>query len=191
MQVRGALPAPTGRVSIGAVRRFNSHGDGRFTRDQFAAIGEHVVFEDGVRVWHPENILIGENVYVGHDAMLKGYYKNRMVIGDDTWIGQGVFFHSAGGITIGDRVGVGPHVKILTSFHDEAGRDVPILASPLTFEAVVVEDDCDLGVGAILLPGVRVGRGAQVGAGAVVTRDVPPYAVVAGNPARVLRIRPE
>ncbi len=190
MQVRGALPGWAARVSIGAVRRFSSHGDGRFTRDQFASIGEHVVFEDGVRVWHPENIVIGDNVYVGHDAMLKGYYKNRMVIGDDTWIGQGVFFHSAGGVTIGRRVGVGPHVKILTSFHDEAGRDVPILESPLTFEAVVVEDDCDLGVGALLLPGVRVGRGAQVGAGAVVTRDVPPYAVVAGNPARVLRMRP-
>jgi len=54
---------------------------------------------------------------------------------------------------------------------------------------VHIEDDADLGVGAIVLPGVRVGRGAQVGAGAVVTRDVPPYAVVAGNPARVLRER--
>jgi acetyltransferase-like isoleucine patch superfamily enzyme len=173
------------------MRRFNSHGDGSFTREQFAAIGEHVVFEDGVRVWHPENVALGDNVYVGHGAMLKAYYKNRLVIGDDTWIGQGVFFHAAGGITIGRSVGVGPFVKILTSYHDEAGRDVPILAAPLTFAPVVVEDDCDLGVGAILLPGITVGRGVQVGAGAVVTRDVPPYAVVAGNPARVLRMRPE
>lgn len=172
------------------MRRFQSHGDGRFDRSDFRAIGEHVVFEDGVRVWHPETISLGENVYVGHDAMLKGYYKGELAIGDDTWLGQGVFLHSAGRITIGQRVGVGPFVKMLTSFHAEAGRDVSILAAPLEFAPIVVEDDSDLGVGAILLPGVTVGRGAQVGAGAVVTRHVPPYAVVAGNPARVLRTRP-
>ena len=62
--------------------------------------------------------------------------------------------------------------------------------APIDFAPVIIEDDADLGVGAIVLPGVRIGRGAQVGAGAVVTRDVPPYAVVAGNPARVLRERP-
>ena len=55
----------------------------------------------------------------------------------------------------------------------------------------VVEADSDLGVGAVILPGVRIGRGAQIGAGAVVTRDVPPFAVAAGNPARVLRFRGE
>ena len=54
---------------------------------------------------------------------------------------------------------------------------------------MVIEDDADLGVGAIVLPGVHVGRGAVVGAGAVVTRDVPAYAVVAGSPARILRHR--
>jgi 2,3,4,5-tetrahydropyridine-2-carboxylate N-succinyltransferase/tetrahydrodipicolinate N-acetyltransferase len=55
---------------------------------------------------------------------------------------------------------------------------------------VVIEDDSDLGVNSVILPGVRVGRGAVVGAGAVVTEDVPAYAVVAGVPARVLRMRP-
>lgn len=173
------------------MRRFQSHGDGTFTREQFKSIGEHVIFEVGVRVWHPETISLGENVYVGHDAMLKGYYKGALTIGDDTWLGQGVFLHSAGEIHIGARVGMGPFVKILTSVHEEAGREVPILASPLRFAPVVVEDDADIGVGAILLPGVTVGQGAQVGAGAVVTRDVPAYAVVAGNPARILRMRPE
>lgn len=173
------------------MRRFRSHGDGSFARADFRAIGEHVVFEAGVRVWHPETISLGDNVYVGHDAMLKGYYRGELTVGDDTWLGQGVFLHSAGHIRIGSRVGMGPFVKLLTSTHGEAGRDVAILAAPLEFAPVVVEDDCDLGVGAILLPGVTIGRGAQVGAGAVVTRDVPPYAVVAGNPARVLRMRPE
>lgn len=171
------------------MRRFHSHGDGRFTRDQLAAIGEHVIFEDGVRVWHPETIEIGDNVYIGHDAMLKGYHLGRMVIGDDTWIGQGAFLHSAGSLRIGQRVGVGPMVKVLTSSHRDEGRDHPVLGSPLEFAQVVIGDDVDLGIGSIVLPGVTIGRGVLVGAGAVVVRDVEPYAVVAGNPARVIRMR--
>lgn len=167
-----------------------SHGSGAFRAEDFAALGPDCVFETGVLVFHPENIHLGRNVYVGHYAILKGYYKNTMRIGDETWIGQQCFFHAAGGIDIGARVGIGPGVRIITSFHREAGRDTPILFSPIEFRGVVIEDDVDLGVGTTVLPGVRIGRGAQVGAGAVVTTDVAPYAVVAGVPARVLRERP-
>lgn len=142
-------------------------------------------------VFHPENIILGTNVYVGHRTILKGYYKNSFVIGNDVWIGQDCFLHAAGGITIGSRVGLGPRVAVLTSRHAEEGRATPILFSGLAFGPVVMGDDCDIGLGAIVLPGVTIGRGAQVGAGAVVTHDVPPYAVVAGVPARVLRMRPE
>ncbi len=172
------------------MRQHRSHGTGEFSPSQFARLGQGVVFEPGVLVFHPEHIEIGDNVYVGHGAILKGYYKGRMVIGSHTWIGQGAFFHAAGNITIGSTVGIAPHVKILTSSHVEAGREVPILAAPIELAPVVVGDDSDIGIGAILLPGVSVGRGALVGAGAVVTRDVPEWAVVAGNPARILRYRP-
>ncbi|MCA9574738.1 MAG: acyltransferase [Myxococcales bacterium] len=113
-----------------------------------------------------------------------------MVIGDGTWIGQQCFFHSAGGLRVGRNVGIGPGVRVITSNHQEAGRDVPILHAPLAFAEVVIEDDADLGVGTIVLPGVTIGRGAQIGAGAVVTEDVPPYAVAVGVPARVVRVRP-
>jgi acetyltransferase-like isoleucine patch superfamily enzyme len=169
--------------------RHNSHGTGQFRPEQFRALGPDCVFEAGVLVFHPENISLGRNVYVGHQSILKGYYKNELRIGDETWIGQQVFMHAAGGLTIGARVGIGPAVKILTSQHQEAGREFPVLFSPVEMAAVVIEDDADLGIGAIVLPGVHVGRGAVVGAGAVVTRDVPAYAVVAGSPARILRHR--
>ncbi len=173
------------------MRRFRSHGDGRFTPAQLRAMGEHVVFEDGVRIWHPENVVLGSNVYVGHEAMLKGYYKGLLTVGDDCWIGQRAFLHAAGNITIGRGVGIGPFVKMLTSSHEESSRSRPIMDAPLTFGPIAIGDGCDIGVGAIVLPGVTIGRGVQVGAGAVVTRDVPDFAVVAGNPARVLRTRPE
>jgi acetyltransferase-like isoleucine patch superfamily enzyme len=167
-----------------------SHGTGAFTPADFRAIGSDCVFETGVLVFHPENITLGRNVYVGHYAILKGYYRNEMRIGDQTWIGQQCFFHAAGGLTIGARVGIGPGVKIITSVHEEAGRGVAVLYSPIAMAPVVIEDDVDLGVNSVILPGVTVGRGAIIGAGAVVNRDVAPYAVVAGVPAKVLRERP-
>jgi acetyltransferase-like isoleucine patch superfamily enzyme len=169
------------------VRR--SHGTGEFRPEQFARLGEGVVFEAGVLVFHPENVEIGSGVYVGHQTILKGYHKARMVIGDGTWIGQQCFFHAAGGLVIGCDVGIGPAVRILTSAHRLDELDKPILQSTVEFAAVVIEDGSDIGAGAILLPGIRVGRGAQVGAGAVVSHDVPEYAIVAGVPARSIRSR--
>ena len=171
------------------IKPFQSHGTGELDRDRFAALGSSVVFEAGVLVFHPETIRIGSNVYIGHNTILKGYFKSELTIGNDTWIGQQCFMHSAGGLSIGDRVGIGPGVRIITSYHKEEGPDIPILFSDLEFEEVVLEDDCDIGVGAIILPGVRIGKGSQVGAGAVVSQSVAPYSVVAGVPARLLRSR--
>lgn len=170
---------------------FRSQGDGSFQPEDFRALGANVIFEAGVLVFHPETISLGKNIYLGHRTILKGYHLNELVIGDDVWIGQNCFFHSAGGIRIGARVGIGPNVSILTSSHREEGRQIPILHSDLVLAPVVIEDDCDIGLGATLLPGITIGRGAQIGAGAVVTQDVPAYAVAAGVPARVLRERPE
>jgi len=170
-------------------RKYASHGSGRFELTDFRAVGKNVIFEQGVLVFHPENITIGDNVYIGHNAILKGYYRNQMVIGDHTWIGQSCFLHSGGGIRIGRAVGIGPAVKILTSVHKEGEHSEPVIFNELEFSEVVVEDGCDLGVGAIILPGVRIGEGSIVAAGAVVSKNVPPYCVVGGVPGRILRRR--
>lgn len=168
-----------------------SHGSGRFKLSQFARLGKGVVIEPGVLVFHPENISLEDEVYIGHYTILKGYYKNQIIIGAGTWIGQQCFLHGAGGITMGKNVGVGPGVKIITSAHAEEGRDKPILHSRIDFAPVVVEDDVDIGIGAIITMGVTIRKGAQIGAGAVVTRDVSAYAVHAGVPAKQLRMRPD
>jgi len=166
-----------------------THGTGQFTREQLRRCPASVVLEPGVLIFHPENVSLDEDVYVGHQAILKGYYQNQLQIGAGSWIGQAAFLHSAGGLTVGKRVGIAPHVCILTSKHADPGRDLPIMDGALELAPVTLEDGCDVGIGAIILPGVTVGEGAQVGAGAVVTRSVPPLSVVAGNPARVLRQR--
>jgi acetyltransferase-like isoleucine patch superfamily enzyme len=171
------------------VIRRASHGTGAFKRRDLAACGRGTVIEKGVLIFHPENVRIGANVYVGHQTILKGYYRNLLEIGDGTWIGPQAFIHSGGGVRIGRNVGVGPGVRVLTSAHrlDQVSR--PILHSEIRFAPVVIEDGADIGAGAVLLPGVRIGRGAQVGAGAVVSDSVAAMDIVAGVPARRLRSR--
>ncbi|HVP57950.1 MAG TPA: acyltransferase, partial [bacterium] len=127
---------------------------------------------------------------IGHHAILRGYDRSQLVIGSNTWIGQGCYINSAGGVEIGSNVGIGPYVKIMTSMHREEGRQVPVLQSDLKFAPVRIEEDSDIGIGAIILPGVTIGRGAIVGAGAVVTRSVEAFSVVAGVPARPIGERP-
>lgn len=163
-----------------------SHGNGTAPW-VFRRLGADVVIENGVLVFHPENISIGENVYIGHNTILKAYHVNELVIGDGSWIGQQCFLHSGGGITIGKHVGIGPGVKILTSSHAlHLSTTLPIMHRPLIFNPVEILDGCDLGVNSVILPGVKLGENVQVGAGAVVTKSFPDNCVVAGVPARII-----
>jgi acetyltransferase-like isoleucine patch superfamily enzyme len=171
-------------------KKYSSHGDGKFYIEQFENIGFNIIFESGVLVFHPENISISDNVYIGHNTILKGYYKNKIRIGKNTWIGQGCFIHGAGGVRIGNSVGIGPMVKIITSNHsDSVDLDIPIMSNELVFNEVVIEDNCDIGVNTTILPGVKIGKGSIIGAGSVVTKDVPVFTIAAGVPARIIRTR--
>ena len=161
-----------------------SHGTGLPPWD-FREIGDGVIFETGVLCFHPENITLGDEIYLGHYSIIKGYYNNQMLIGSGSWIGQNAFLHSAGGLKIGKKVGIGPGVKILTSSHKlSEGINLPILDRPLEFAAVEIDDGCDIGTNAVILPGVRLGKNVQVGAGAVVTKSYPNESVIKGVPAK-------
>lgn len=166
-----------------------SHGNGKFKIEQFKSIGKNVIFEKGVLVFHPENIEIENNVYIGHNTILKGYYKNNIIIRAHTWIGQQCFLHGAGGLIIGKGVGIGPGVIVLTSQHDASDINLPVYFTPLKFDRVEIEDGSDIGAGAIILPGVKIGKGVIIGAGSVVTKSVPDYEIWAGVPARKIRKR--
>jgi acetyltransferase-like isoleucine patch superfamily enzyme len=168
---------------------WTSHGSGQFTLADFGAVGECCVIEDGVMAFNPAHIFLGDDVYIGHRAMLKGDTRGALRIESGAWIGQDTYMHSAGGITIGARTGVGPRVIMLTSTHQETAPPDAVLDAPLMFAPIEIGPGCDIGVGAILLPGAKLGNGVQIGAGAVVTGDVPDGSVAAGVPARVLRER--
>lgn len=142
----------------------------------------------GVLVLHPHTFEIGDAVFIGNQTFLQGRHDGRCVIGAHTWIGPQAYFDCRD-LELGEYVGWGPGAKVLGSEHTGLPADVPIIQTDLVIKPVRVGDGADIGVNAVLLPGVTVGKGAIVGAGAVVTKDVAPYAIVAGVPAKVLRSR--
>ena len=114
-----------------------------------------------------------------------------VVLGDQVIVNVGCYLSGEGGLVIEDEVLLGPYVQVLSAGHGLGPQEVNIIRNPATMAPVVIERGAWIGAGAIILPGRRIGAGAVVGAGSVVTRDVPPLAVVAGNPARVMRRRVE
>jgi acetyltransferase-like isoleucine patch superfamily enzyme len=168
-----------------------SYGTGRFDPAELASLGEASVIEEGVLIFNASHVHIGRDVYIGHRTMLCGDTRAELRIDDGTWIGPDCYLHSAGGIRIGRRTGIGPRVMMLTSTHQETSPPQAIIDAPLKFAAIDIGEGCDVGVGAVLLPGARLGDGVQIGAGSIVTGPLPAGTIAAGAPARVARRRGE
>ena len=150
--------------------------------------GHNLQVGPGVVVKHPETFEIGDGVVIGAQTMIQGRYDGVCRIGDRVWIGPQSYF-DARNLVIEDFVGWGPGGKVLGSTHTGEPRDVPIIATPLIIKPVVIGAGVDVGTNATVLPGVHIGAHSIIGAGAVVTNDIPEYAIAAGVPARVLRLR--
>jgi acetyltransferase-like isoleucine patch superfamily enzyme len=150
--------------------------------------GNGVTIGCNVSIRHPETIEFGDGVWIGEQTVIHGRFDGHCVIGAGTWIGPQSYM-DARDLVIGEYVGWGPGAKVLGSMHTGEPMEEPIIRTPLTIAPVRIEAWADVGVNAILLPGVTLGKGCIVGAGAVVTRDVPAFVKVAGVPARVLRRR--
>ena len=128
----------------------------------------------------------GENLMVYHPVVL--HTPEALTIGDNTSIAPFVHMWCGAYIEIGSRCMIGSHVAITSLSHDF--RD-PDMWKSMVKGKVVIEDDVWIGAHSVVLPGVTIGRGAVVGACSLVARDVPPYAVSYGSPARVNALRPE
>lgn len=119
------------------------------------------------------------------EAMGCGFFR----LGSYSFIGPYGSMGAAGGITIGDHVQLGPRVSIVAENHCFEDPTRRIDEQGVWHQGVVIEDDCWIGAGAIILDGVTIGTGSVIGAGAVVTRSIPPFSVAVGCPARVIRSR--
>jgi len=142
----------------------------------------------------PENVRIGRGFSMSEQCSIfcqdpeRG---SRLELGDDVKLNTGVMLNAdcGGRIKIGNRVLIGPYVVIRAANHATDRVDVAISAQGHVPGEIVIEDDVWIGAHAVILPGARIGRGAVVAAASVVTRDVAAFAVVAGAPAAVLRVR--
>lgn len=121
----------------------------------------------------------------------KFFYADRIVLGDDVWLGPGTELDGAGEIKIGNGVIFAPDVCVYSRTHNFDSHDLTALPfdNVVLTSRVVIGDYTWIGRGSIILPGVKIGIGAVVGAGAVVAKDVPDYAVVVGNPGKIVKYR--
>lgn len=135
----------------------------------FRSMGSKVYVREGVRFERPKNISIGKSVYINYDCTVSAY---------------------SGKITIGDDVMIGFNSNILTTNHGYKNLKVSMMKQKDQKNAnIVIGDDVWIAANVTILPNVRIGKGAIIGAGSVVTKDVKPYSIVGGVPAKHIKYR--
>ncbi len=142
----------------------------------------------------PAGISIGENTFIMHHTMMhvfnfRNLPKAGITIGKNCFIGEFNVMRGQGGVHIGNDVYTGPMVQIVAVNHVFSDPNRPIREQGITANGIIIEDDVWLGSGAKVVDGVTVGRGSIIGAGSVVTKDIPPYSIAIGTPAKPIRDR--
>ncbi|MGE6821312.1 DapH/DapD/GlmU-related protein [Pseudomonas soli] len=145
----------------------------KFSDVQTQDIGE------GTRIWQYAVVLKGARIGANCNVCAHTLIEGGAIVGDNVTIKCGVYLWD--GVTVEDDVFIGPNA---TFTNDREPRSKQY---PEAYAKTLLKKGCSIGANATLLPGVTIGVNAMVGAGAVVTKDVPDYAVVVGNPAKVIR----
>ena len=143
---------------------------GRYLRRNWwgiGSVGNNVNIDEGCWVSHPEKLILGNNV----------------------GINKGCRLNAAGKIIVGDNCLFGPEVIVWSQNHIFSRCDVPINQQGHSYQKVILEEDVWIAARATIMPGVRIGKGAIVAAGAVVTKDVLSFSIVAGVPAQKIKDR--
>ncbi len=135
-------------------------------------------------------IVFGNNTFIAHRCTLRGH-GGKIFIGEHVHISRNSYINGAGDVEIGKDTLFGPNVVIASGGHNFEDLNLPIRLQGDEKAKIRIENDVWLGANVCVMPGVFIGKGAVVGAGAVVTKDLPPYSVAAGVPAKIIRNRKE
>lgn len=186
------------RLFFGASKALVMAGRGasvRYARHLFA--GKDFIIEDYAELncLASRNITIGDRVTIGKFAIIRpsnsygGTMGEGLRIGNNSNIGPYAYIGCSGYIEIGNNVMMGPRVGIYAENHVFDRTDVPMKEQGVQRRFVKIEDDVWIAANSVILAGVTVGKGSVIAAGSVVTKDVPPYSVVAGSPAKIIKSR--
>lgn len=143
-----------------------------------------VVMEAGHRSGRPGEISLEEGAAIDRGAVLR-CYGGSITLGRFSYVGPYCVLYGHGGLEIGRETLLGPHCILVAANHDFSGKERAIRSRPSKDLPIRVGADCWLGAGVKVLGGVTIGDGSIVGAGAVVTHDLPPYSIAVGVPAKV------
>lgn len=154
--------------------------------------------EDGcfIQALSKKGITIGNNFSLGRNSIIEctGVIRElgeELIIGDNVGIAANAFIAMRGKVEIGSNTIFGPGVSIHAENHNFQEIDKPIKSQGATRKGIVIGEDCWIGSKAIILDGVKIGNHCVIAAGAVVTKDIPDYAIVGGIPAKVIKMRKE
>ncbi len=168
----------------------------RLRYPQLISVGRSVIIEDYVFIdaLSHNGVQFGDNVTIAKFSTIQctGVIRNvgvGITIGNDSAVGAYSFLGAQGGIRIGNNVIMGPRVNFHSENHNYQDVTVPIRLQGETRRGIIVDDNCWIGAGSIILDGVHIYSGCVVAAASVVTQDMPPNSVIAGIPARVIKQR--
>ena len=130
---------------------------------------------------------LGRSVLIQRGCIIAG--AENLNIGDHVFINANCMLNAEGGLSIGANTKIGPYTTIWTSNHNFTNPDIPFRLQGSTFAPVIIDEDVWIGAQVTVLAGVHIHQSAVVAAGSVVTKDVPAYSVVGGNPAKIIRMR--
>jgi acetyltransferase-like isoleucine patch superfamily enzyme len=164
---------------------------------RYIRVGRNFIIEDDAEIQglSRHGITFGDRVTVGRFASIRpsgnygGEIGEGLVVGDNSNIGAYCYIGCSGFIQIGNNVMMSPRVSLYAENHNYAEVTRTMKEQGVTREYIIIEDDCWIASHAVVVAGVTIGRGSIIGAGTVVTKDVPPYSIVAGVPGRVVRSR--
>lgn len=181
----------SGKLTIGKSSLIHSGVILNVFKDGVLEIGERNVLESNIQISCKRNEwLIGNNNYLSSGSSIfsrENQFEGKLIIGNNSNISNNCTIDLTGNLTIGNYVAIAHNCSLFTHDHDYSDNEVAAWKGKMHIKNIVIEDGAWIGANATILPGVRIGEKSVVAAGSIVTKDVRPFTIVAGIPAKEIK----